>query len=108
MPRLASQPGDGDCDATRAGQHRSAGLHRDQQPAGDGAEQDGDEGAHLDQAVAADEFVVLQVLRQDRVLDRAEQRRVHAQQRQRDEQQREVALPEAGETDRHDRDLEAA
>jgi hypothetical protein len=46
------------------------------------AEQDGDEGAGLDQRVAADQFLALQVLRQDRVLDRAEQRRVQAEQEQ--------------------------
>ena len=35
-------------------------------------------GAHLDQAVAAEQFVLLEMLRQDRVFDRAEEGRLHA------------------------------
>ena len=85
---------------------RPAALDRDDEAADDRAEQDRDERPHFDQAVAADELFGLQRLRQDRVLDRTEQRRMHAQERQRGEQQREVAPPEAGETDHHDGDLE--
>ena len=56
------------------------------QPAGDGAEQDRDEGRALDQRVAGRQFRALQVIGQDAVFDRAEQRRDHAEQEQRDEQ----------------------
>ena len=81
--------------------------HRDQQAAGDRAEQDRDERAHLDQAVAADQLLGLQVLRQDRVLHRAEQRRVHAHQRtaRRSSSDR-LLQPEPDGADHHDRDLE--
>ena len=37
----------------------------------DGAGQDRQEGAHLHQRVAADQFVLVQVLGQDRILHRA-------------------------------------
>jgi hypothetical protein len=85
---------------------RPVGLDRHHQAAGDRADQDRDERSHLDHAVAADQLLGLQVLRQDRVLDRAEQRRVHAHQRERAHQQHEVVLPEARETHEHDHDLE--
>ena len=48
----------------------------------------------------------LQVLRQDRVLDRPEQRRVHAHQRERDEQQRRGCGSQKPTRRHHDRDLE--
>ena len=54
--------------------------HGDQQAAGHLAEQDGDEGAHLDHAVAAGQLALVQVLRQVGELHRAEQRRVQAHQ----------------------------
>ena len=71
------------------------------------AEQDRDEGAHLDHAVAAGELALAQVLRQVGELDRAEQRRVQAHQEDAGEQhrrRRRSTKPHAGE--RHDRDLE--
>src|SRR6185437_14813878 len=55
--------------------------------AGDRAEQDRHERPHFDEPVAADEFGKTQMLRKDRVLDRTEQRRIDAEQRQCDEQQ---------------------
>ena len=57
-----------------------------EQAAGQRADQDGDEGSTLDQTVTADQFILGEVLRQDRVFDRAEQRRVQAEQEQRAEQ----------------------
>jgi hypothetical protein len=52
-------------------------------------------GAGLDQRVAADQFTFAQVLRQDRVLDRPEQRRMQAEQKQRREQNRQAVQREA-------------
>jgi hypothetical protein len=59
------EAGDGD-------QHRPLRPGLDQQPRDDGAAEDRHERPHLDQAVAAGELGVLQVLRQVGVLDRAE------------------------------------
>src|SRR6476620_5061783 len=55
--------------------------------ADDGAEQDGDEGRAFDQGVAGGEFGTGEMIGQDAVLDRTEQRGDHAEQEQRDEQQ---------------------
>ncbi|MNF32832.1 hypothetical protein D3C84_136310 [compost metagenome] len=77
-----------------------------EQAAGQGADQDGDEGAGLDQRVAADQLVLVEVLRQDGVLHRAEQGRLQAEQEQRGEQQFEAVCPEAGTGDQHDDDLQ--
>jgi hypothetical protein len=98
--------GDGDRDRRRAGEDRSVGLDRDHQPADDLAQQDRDEGSHLDQPVAANQFVVSQVLRQYRVLDRPEQRRMHAHQAESDKQQHQVAPVKSDRADDHDADLE--
>ncbi len=57
-------------------------------PAHDGAEQDGDEGRALDQRVAGRQLGAGEVVGQDAVFDRTEQRRDHAEQEQRDEQHR--------------------
>ena len=46
-----------------------AGHHH---PGANGAGQDGQEGAHFHQGIAADQLLFLEVLRQDRVLHRAE------------------------------------
>jgi hypothetical protein len=46
------------------------------------------------------------LLREDRVFDGAEQRRVDAEERERGEQERDALLPEAQGADQHDRDLE--
>ncbi len=96
----------------RDGEHERSGgdepsrLDRHDEPAGDRAQQDRDEGAHLDEAVATGQFRGRQVLRQDRVLDGAEQRRMDAEEPERREQQRNALLPEAERADDHDRDLE--
>ena len=104
--RLASQPVTAMTIVSAAAHAVPAGLTATTRPAGDCSEQDRDEGPHLDHAVAAGELFGFQVLRQDRILDRAEQRRMDPQQRERDEQQRDAAHQEAGPADQHDRDLE--
>ena len=59
----------------RRRQTRAAPPDGDQTAAGERAEQDREEGPRLDQRVAADQLALVEVLRQDRVLDRAEERR---------------------------------
>ncbi len=61
--------------------------------------------AHLHQRVAAHQLLLAQRRRQDRVLHRAEQRRVGAHGEQRQQHQRQALQQEAGGTDRHDHDL---
>jgi hypothetical protein len=73
-----------------------------EQPAGQRADQDGDEGTSLDQRIATDQFVVVQMLRDDRVLDRPEQRRMAAEQEQRAHQDRQAVQEETGGGDAHD------
>jgi len=51
------------------------------QAAGQRPDQDGDEGSGLDLGVAADQFILVQMLRQDGVLDRPEQRRLQAEEK---------------------------
>ena len=79
---------------------------RDEQPAGDLPEQDRDEGAHLDHAVAAGQLALVEVLRQIGELDRPEQRRVQPHQEHAAEQNDDIAAPEAPRREQHDRDLE--
>ncbi len=98
--------GDRDRDGGRAGIDRSVGFDSDHQAANHLAEQDCDEGPHLDQPVAADEFVLAQILGQDRVLDRAEQRRVHTHEPERKKQQNQIAAIETDRADNHDRYFE--
>ncbi len=76
--------------ATACAPQPAAGGQRDQQAAGQVAEQDGDEGAHLDHAVAAGELTLVQVLRQVGVLHRAEQRAVQPEQADAAEHQRDA------------------
>ena len=89
-----AQPGQGDPHRIDAGPGEQA--------AGQRADQDGDEGAGLDLGVAADQFPFIQVLRQDRVLDRPEQRRLQAEQKQGGQQQGQAVQQEAGDRDQHD------
>ena len=53
------------------------------EPADDGAEQDRHEGRAFDQRVAGGQLFLLQVIGQDAVFDRPEQRGDHAEQEQR-------------------------
>ena len=85
MNRLATQH---DSENTIISSAKKAGSPPSarRQPADDGAEQDRDEGRALDQRVAGRQLRALQMVGQDAVFDRAEQRRDHAEQEQRDEQ----------------------
>ena len=73
--------------------------------ADDGAEQDGDEGRAFDQGVAGGEFRTGEMIGQDAVLDRTEQRGDHAEQEQRDEQQQHRMNAEAEHRDEGNADL---
>ena len=84
----------GDRDAA-AGNPQLAVFRSGEQSANKGAEQDRDEGSSLDHGVAADQFVFVQVLGQQCVLHRAEQRGVAAEQEQRCEQHRQAVQQEA-------------
>ncbi len=79
------------------------GRHHD--PGADGAGEDRQERAHFHQAVAAHQLILAQGLRHDRVLHRAEQRRVGAHGKQRQQHQFQVIEQEAGGADGHDHDL---
>ena len=59
----------------------------DEEAAEHGAEQDRQEGAHLDEAIAAEKLVLLEMLRQDRIFDRAEEGRLDAGQEDAEELQ---------------------
>ena len=85
-----SQPSERRGHAARTDDKRALVEQRDA-AAEDRAEQDREERARLDQRVAGDELVVLQVLRQQRVLDRTEDRRVRAEAEERGEQHRHAA-----------------
>src|SRR4029077_21066442 len=70
-------------------------VEDDETAAEDRAEQKREEGAGFDQRVAGDELVRVEMLRQQRVLDRAEDGRMRAEAEQRDEQQRKDLQPQA-------------
>ncbi len=79
------------------GRHHDAGAN--------GAGQDCQERAHFHQAVTAHQLIVVQGLGHDRVLDRAEQRRVSTHGEQRQQHQFQVIGQEARGAYRHDHDL---
>ena len=81
--RPAIRPISGDQQHRQRRDRREAavGAH-DQQPPSDGAAEDRDIGAGLDQAGAAEHFVLLQMLRQDRIFDRPEEGRMDAHREQ--------------------------
>jgi len=82
-----------------------AGL--DDQPAAEHhADEDRYRSTGLDQAVAADQLGLAQGLGKDRVFHRTEQRRLHAAEKQREQQQLEAPEEEAGRADRHDAELD--
>ncbi len=68
--------------------------------AGQRAEQDGDEGRPFDQGVAGGQFVAAQMVGQDAVFDRAEQRRNDAEQQEGGKERRHGLQPEAGDGER--------
>jgi hypothetical protein len=98
------------CDRDR--EHRDRGVERpllsdgDERAAEHGADQDGDEGAHLDHPVAADQLRDVEMLRQVAVLHGPEQRGVHAHHEQRREQRPELMRHQAEGADHHDGDLQ--
>ena len=67
--------------------------------AGNGAEQDGDEGRPFDHGVAGRELIRGEMVRQDAVFERTEQRRDHAEQEESDKEDRNGL---GGETDNRD------
>ena len=71
----------------------------------DRAQQDREECARLDERVARDQFVFAQVLRQQCVLDRAEDGRMCAEAEERREEERHAFQPEAHRAKSHDEDL---
>ena len=79
------------------------GRHHD--PGTDGAGQNCQERAHLHQAVAAHQLIVVQGLGHDRVLHRAEQRRVSAHGKQRQQHQFKMIGQKTRRAHRHDHDL---
>ena len=78
----------------------AVGTLQDEQPAEDRSAEDRDVGPRLDQAGAAEHFVLVQMLRQDRIFDRPEEGRVDAHREQRGEQQRDVVEQQAGRAER--------
>ena len=92
--RAASHPTKRRRDAAAADDQRAV-AEQHEAAAEDRAEEDRQERAGLDERVARDEFVLAQVLRQQRVLDRAEDRRVRAQTEERGEEQRNAAQPQS-------------
>ncbi len=75
------------------------------EPADDGAEQDRHEGRAFDQRVAGRQFGAGEMIRQDAVLDGAEQRADHAKAEQRDEQDGDRVRDESDDGDQRDADL---
>src|SRR5580692_9455021 len=72
----------------------------------DGADQNGEEGAALDQRIARRQFLARQKIRQDAVFDRAEQRRKRAEQSDRKKQQRQRMKGKARDADHGGADLD--
>ena len=91
----------GEANRCGGGGDRRAGQHAGQ----DRPAEDGEIGAGFDQAGAAEHFILLQVLRQDRIFDRPEEGRVHAHREHRDEHQRDAGEQQTGAADEHDHDL---
>ena len=80
-----------------------SGRHHD--PGTNGASQNRQERAHLHQAITADQLIVVQCLRHDRVFHRAEQCRVRAHGKQRQQHQLKMIGQKARRAHRHDHDL---
>ena len=89
----------------RCGDHRRVVLGRHHDPGADGAGENCQKRAHFHQTVAADQFVIAQSLRQDRILHRAEQRRVCAHGEQRHQHQRQMIEEKADRSYGHDGDF---
>ncbi len=101
----AGDPQRGEPADHRDADHRERGGLRADHAAGDRAAQDGDIGAGLHHAGAAQHFVLLQMLGQDRIFDRAEERRMDAHADQRDEHQLQILEEDARGAHQHDADF---
>ncbi len=86
-------------------EHRRMAAFGRGKPAHDGAEQDRHEGRAFDQRVAGGQFLLLQVIRQNAVLDRTKQRGADAEQEQGREHDGQRMQPEADDADARHADL---
>ena len=77
-----------------------------EQPADQRTDQDGDESTSLDQCIAANQFIGMQVLRQDGVLDRPEEGRVQAEQEKRPHQHGQAVHGKTARRHPHDDDFQ--
>src|SRR5262245_41587826 len=84
----------------------AAHFRLDREAAEQGAEQDRQEGAHLDETVAAKKLVAFEMLRQDRIFDWAEKGRLDASQEDRQELQPHLVGEQADGGERDDYDLD--
>jgi hypothetical protein len=66
---------------------------QDDASAKDRSQQDREEGSRLDERVACNQFVLTQMLREERVLDRSEDRRMGPEAEERRKEQRHARLP---------------
>ncbi|MNO67744.1 hypothetical protein D3C76_585550 [compost metagenome] len=87
------------------GHHCCVAVGRHHHPRADGAGEDGEEGAGFHQPVTAHQLFLAQGLRQDRILHRAEQRRVGPHTEQRHQHQPQMVGDKAQRTNRHDHDF---
>ena len=77
----ARDPAGGRRDQHQPGEMDGIAVALAAKPADDGADQNGDERSAFDQRVAGWQFFALQMIGQDAVFDRAEQRGDHAEQK---------------------------
>ena len=103
-PDRREQPEQRECDAGGA-DPGGAVRQQHQGAAGDGAADDRQEGRRLDHAVAGDQFVLGEMLRQQAVFHRTEQRRLHAEAGQHDQQARHALGQERRGSRRHQEQL---
>ena len=95
MNSAAIQAASGEADHQREEDRRAAVFVRGE-AAGDGAGEDGDEGRAFDQRVAGGQFVATQMVGQDAVFHRPEQRAENAEAGERGEHQRQRRQQETG------------
>ncbi|MCY1173512.1 hypothetical protein D9M73_136740 [compost metagenome] len=102
----------GDPSDRRDHQHHDRGVLHGDEAAKHGADQDREIGARFDQSRAAQNFVFVQMLRQDRIFDRPEKRGVHAKKQHGRQHQHQpgggIACPgdhQPARADDHDADL---
>src|SRR5919198_5939712 len=85
---LRRQPSDDRARQTEGGDDDGAPVHQHRAAPGNRAEQDREKGPRFNQGVARDQLLVPEMLRQQRVLDRTEDGRVHPEAEERDEEER--------------------